>query len=200
MINYKELANEELIRLGRGGDEYAENLLMEKNMGLVHMLMKNYLNKGISYEDVQSSAVYGLCRAYKYFDLEGGYKFTTFTSKVIINELNKLYIYTHKDKRKGTTVSLSEPIASVDGEIQLIEALHENPSHNYSVPFEATYNLLLEDFNKRATEKQKKVFDLTVNKKFNRTEVGKMLGYTHQNISNILKKIANTYFRPLLEV
>ncbi len=111
-----KFVNEDLfIKLdGTDGEEYANimNDIIMNNLKLVHLIIrKKYKDINgicgryrIMYEDVFSSGYFGLVKAANTFDLDKGYKFVTYASMCISNELG-MYMRTLRN-RTGKDISL----------------------------------------------------------------------------------------------
>ena len=80
------LTKEEEEELGRRilkGDVDAINTMVEKNLGLVVSIAKNYQGMGLELADIIQNGNLGLIRAAERFDIRKGYKFSTFATQCI---------------------------------------------------------------------------------------------------------------------
>ena len=71
------------------GDKDAYNKLIEKNLKLVISIAKGYTKMGISFEDLIQSGNLGLIKAVGKYDYKKGYKFSTYASWWIRQEISK---------------------------------------------------------------------------------------------------------------
>lgn len=65
------------------GDADAKNTMIEKNLGLVVSIAKNYQGIGLELEDIIQNGNLGLIKAVERFDIRKGYKFSTFATQCI---------------------------------------------------------------------------------------------------------------------
>ena len=69
---------EKLLRKVKEGDLEAKNKLILCNLRLVISVAKNYMNKGMTLIDLISEGNFGLIRAIDKFDIEKGFRFSTY--------------------------------------------------------------------------------------------------------------------------
>lgn len=69
-----------LALLGRvhQGDKEARDILVEKNMGLVHSIARRFQNRGVEMEDLVQIGSIGLLKAIDKFDLTYEVRFSTY--------------------------------------------------------------------------------------------------------------------------
>ena len=67
-----------LIEKSHAGDKQAREVLIEKNLGLVHHIVKRFLNRGVDAEDLFQIGCIGLMKAIDKFDLAFDVKFSTY--------------------------------------------------------------------------------------------------------------------------
>src|SRR5690554_3219392 len=67
------------------------NRIFEKYVHLAEILAKKYLNRGVDYQDLFQIASIGLINAIERFDIDRGYKFTSFATPTIIGEIKKYF-------------------------------------------------------------------------------------------------------------
>ena len=67
-----------LIGKSQSGDKEAKEVLIEKNLGLVHHIVKRFLGRGYDPEDLFQIGVIGLMKAIDKFDLKLEVRFSTY--------------------------------------------------------------------------------------------------------------------------
>lgn len=80
---------EELIRRSQDGDKEARDILIEENMGLIHHVVKRFLNRGVEAEDLFQIGAVGLVKAVDRFDLSFGVRFSTYAVPMIAGEIRR---------------------------------------------------------------------------------------------------------------
>ena len=69
--------NEVLIERVQAGEKEVREVLIEQNLGLVHHIVKRFLNRGYEAEDLFQIGVIGLIKAIDKFDPSFAVKFST---------------------------------------------------------------------------------------------------------------------------
>ena len=199
-MNYSKMTNEELIKAAREGDEYAENLLMKNNMGLISELENKLANKGIDRIELFSAGQLGLVRAYKSYNIknETKAKFHTYAYPVIRNEMLKLFEHESRDKRKGKAMSLNTPLhMNTENEITIEETLKAE-STNFDLI--VMINAAISKFNKKSTEQQREIFKLSVFQGLSNADIGKRMNVSKQYVWCLLDRIRKDHFSQLIEI
>ena len=78
-----------LIEKSHAGDKEAREVLIEKNLGLVHHIVKRFLNRGVDAEDLFQIGCIGLMKAIDKFDLAFDVKFSTYAVPMISGEIKR---------------------------------------------------------------------------------------------------------------
>ena len=78
-----------LIEQLQKGDKEARKVLIEKNLGLVHHIVKRYLGRGVEAEDLFQIGTIGLMKAIDKFDLSFQVKFSTYAVPLISGEIKR---------------------------------------------------------------------------------------------------------------
>lgn len=78
-----------LIGKAHAGDKEAREVLIEKNLGLVHHIVKRFLNRGVDAEDLFQIGCIGLMKAIDKFDLTFDVKFSTYAVPMISGEIKR---------------------------------------------------------------------------------------------------------------
>lgn len=80
---------EALILRSQKGDKEAREILIKKNMGLIHHVVKRFLGRGAEAEDLFQIGAIGLVKAIDRFDLSFGVKFSTYAVPMIAGEIKR---------------------------------------------------------------------------------------------------------------
>lgn len=78
-----------LIERSQGGDKEAREVLIEKNLGLVHHIVRRFAGRGYELEDLFQIGTIGLMKAIDKFDLTIGVKFSTYAVPMIAGEIKR---------------------------------------------------------------------------------------------------------------
>lgn len=78
-----------LIAKSQSGDKGAREVLIEKNLGLVHHIVRRFAGRGYELEDLFQIGVIGLIKAIDKFDLSLGVKFSTYAVPMITGEIKR---------------------------------------------------------------------------------------------------------------
>lgn len=78
-----------LIAKSQDGDKEAREVLIEKNLGLVHYIVRRFSGRGYEMEDLFQIGVIGLIKAIDKFDLSLGLKFSTYAVPMITGEIKR---------------------------------------------------------------------------------------------------------------
>lgn len=102
MVSLEEMTNEELIQEYRKGNREAYEVLFEKNKNFPLFITDKFAlyYSTMEKDDMISMASIGMMKAVKSFQLNKGYKFTTYASKCMINELSNM-IKIHNNRLKN---------------------------------------------------------------------------------------------------
>ncbi|UYO63441.1 sigma-70 family RNA polymerase sigma factor [Acetobacterium wieringae] len=111
------MTNEELVRAYQDGDKEAMNEIVEKNTGLVFLIVNRYLNSlessYLDRDDLEQLGYMGLMEAVKHFDTTMGFKFSTYASKAIMGYIARGLRYsTPWEKRSDTSGAMAQVISA----------------------------------------------------------------------------------------
>lgn len=81
--------NEVLIERIHAGEKEVREVLIEQNLGLVHHIVKRFLNRGYEAEDLFQIGVIGLIKAIDKFDTSFEVKFSTYAVPLIAGEIKR---------------------------------------------------------------------------------------------------------------
>ncbi len=78
-----------LIAKSQQGDKEAREVLIEKNLGLVHAIVHRFIGRGVEPEDLFQIGSIGLMKAIDHFDLSYDVKFSTYAVPLITGEIKR---------------------------------------------------------------------------------------------------------------
>ena len=78
-----------LISQAQKGDKQVRDTLIEENLGLVHHIVKRFLNRGYDAEELFQIGCIGLMKAVDHFDTEYEVKFSTYAVPLIMGEIKR---------------------------------------------------------------------------------------------------------------
>ena len=78
-----------LIRKSHSGDKAAREQIVKENVGLVHCVVKRFLERGAEREDLFQIGSIGLLKAIDKFDLTYNVKFSTYAVPLISGEIKR---------------------------------------------------------------------------------------------------------------
>lgn len=79
----------ELISQAQKGDKQVRDTLIEENLGLVHHIVKRFLNRGYDAEELFQIGCIGLMKAIDHFDTDYDVKFSTYAVPLIMGEIKR---------------------------------------------------------------------------------------------------------------
>ena len=93
VTNYLDMDNKELFYIYSKDKSNKEirDILVEKNLYLVNILAKKYVNKGVEFEDLYQVGSLALIYAVERYDMWKGYEFSSFATPTIIGEIKKYF-------------------------------------------------------------------------------------------------------------
>lgn len=78
-----------LIARAQAREKDAREVLIEKNLGLVHHIVRRFIGRGVEPEDLFQIGTIGLMKAIDKFDLELGLQFSTYAVPMITGEIKR---------------------------------------------------------------------------------------------------------------
>ncbi|WP_080845634.1 sigma-70 family RNA polymerase sigma factor [Cytobacillus gottheilii] len=185
---YKGFSNEELIKLYRENqDENIKDYFFGVNKNLAFSICNKYIKRHDKLrEDVESEALVGLVKAFNTFNLDKGYKFTTYAGMVIRNEVLK-FLHQVNKINKLNTCSLFAKLNSDDESLMMIDLIStgEIGIEELVILDEASVNFL-----SRATERERDIFILTYfEDDLSQRKIAERLGVSQRTVCKTLGRI-----------
>lgn len=87
MLEHSEILR--LIREAQNGSESAKSTLLEHNYPLIKSVIKNYINKGVEYDDLYQLGCVGFLKAINNFDEKFEVKFSTYCVPMVAGEVKR---------------------------------------------------------------------------------------------------------------
>ena len=116
------------------------NKIFQEYVYLAEILAKKYLNRGVDYQDLFQIASIGLINAIERFDIDRGFKFTSFATPTIIGEIKKYF------RDKEWMIRVPRRIQKLSSKINdAKEALTQQLGRNPGIPELAEYLLVSEE-------------------------------------------------------
>lgn len=121
----KGVSNEDLIKQYRNEiDEVKKEVILNnfftKNQKFAYHIAKKYKHHVLEHEDIAGFAVIGMIKAFHKYDPATGFKFITYASRSMINEILMQF---RKADYKKSVVSLDEPVSHDTENIALLDVL-----------------------------------------------------------------------------
>ncbi len=106
-------SNKELFELyQQNHDIDIRNELIQRNLYIIDVLVKKYINKGIEYDDLYQVASLGLIKAVERFDISKGFEFGSFATPTILGEIKKYF------RDKGWTIRVPRKTQEISVKLQ----------------------------------------------------------------------------------
>ena len=173
-------------------DEYAKEVLIERNMRLVAHIAKKYNNANEDQDDLISIGTIGLIKAIETYNVEKGTRLATYASKCIENEI---LMNIRSNKKNKVQVSLQDPIGTdkEGNEISLIDVLGTDIDYILDqVELKVQIKKLYEQLDKILTEREKEIvklrYGLTTSGYKTQREIAQKLNISRSYVSRIEKR------------
>jgi len=173
-------------------DEYAKEVLIERNMRLVAHIAKKYNNSSDDQDDLISIGTIGLIKAIETYNIEKGTRLATYASKCIENEI---LMNIRTNKKNKVQVSLQDPIGmdKEGNEISLIDVLGTDIDYILEqVELKVQISKLYEQLDKILTKREKEIillrYGLTTCGYKTQREIAEKLQISRSYVSRIEKR------------
>lgn len=183
------------------GNEYAKQLLIERNLRLVVYIARRFENTGVNLEDLISIGTIGLIKAIGTYRLDKNIKLATYASRCIENEI---LMHIRKIAGQKAEVSLDEPInMDYDGNELLLSDVLGTEEDMVLRPLEDDVDLcLLRNALGQLPDREREIvamrFGLEGRKELTQKEVAQKLGISQSYISRLEKRIMQRLKKELI--
>ena len=173
-------------------DEYAKEVLIERNMRLVAHIAKKYNNSNEDQDDLISIGTIGLIKAIETYNIDKGTRLATYASRCIENEI---LMNIRTNKKNKVQVSLQDPIGTdkEGNEIRLIDVLGTDIEYILDqVELNVQISKLYEKVDKILTKREKEIvllrYGLTTCGYKTQREIAEKLEISRSYVSRIEKR------------
>ena len=173
-------------------DEYAKEVLIERNMRLVAHIAKKYNNSNEDQDDLISIGTIGLIKAIETYNIDKGTRLATYASRCIENEI---LMNIRTNKKNKVQVSLQDPIGTdkEGNEISLIDVLGTDIDYILDqVELNVQISKLYEKVDKILTKREKEIvllrYGLTTCGYKTQREIAEKLEKSRSYVSRIEKR------------
>ena len=183
------------------GEEYARQVLTERNLRLVVFIARRFENTGVNLEDLISIGTIGLIKAINTYRRDKNIKLATYASRCIENEI---LMYIRKISNQKTEISLDEPInMDYDGNELLLSDILGTDEDMILRPMEDAVDLhLLRQAVRELPAREREIvvlrFGLEGHKELTQKEVALHMGISQSYISRLEKRIMRRLRNELL--
>lgn len=164
--------------------EYAKEQLILSNVGLIGIVLKSF---GLSVfdDDLYATGIVGLVKAVNSFDYEKGFKFSTYATTTIRNEILMIF----RKKKVDIACSLDDSIDFENG---------SNATYADIIPDRTAFeedvisNIMLESMLNQLSDKERQIIGLYYRGK-TQCEISSLTGLSQSYISRIIKGVQRKY-------
>lgn len=184
--------NKELFLKNPKENTEVKDKLITGNLRFVMFIINRYYSNYNDKEELFSEGVIGLIKAVDKFDVNRNIQFSSYSSRVIMNDINK---YFNKIKNSTDETSLSELVSNdLDNDLTLMDVIVDDNDFVDNILRKEYYKNMNEVIEK-LTEDEKKLLYLYFYERKTQTEVSQILGitqsYASKKIIKVLKKARN---------
>lgn len=165
--------------------EYAKEQLVLANIGMVGIILKS-LNLSTQDEDLYSVGIVGLVKAVNSFDAEKGFKFSTYATRVIRNEI----LMTLRKKRVDVAFSLDDTANLENGEeVPYANMISSGERFENEVIAKVQYEEML----CKLSDRKRNIMILFFVHNKTQREISSIMGLSQPHISRIIKGVLRKY-------
>lgn len=186
------MTNEELATLAKSGDTAAKERLFKNNQRFSHYVVLKFCNqKDQRYEDFVGIANLGMVKAYNAYDPAKGYKFLTFATLCMRNEI---LLFLRKEKRHKATTNLEGIVhADSDGnDITLADVISDGTDFMQAFEIETEVKKVIEFMEKLNPFYKTVAIERFINGK-TQGEIAEIVGFSRAYTSRIVRRVQQMF-------
>lgn len=188
----------------KNGSLDARNRIVEHNIRLVYSVVGSFQYVPCEYEELISIGLEALIKSVDSFDINRGFEFSTYSIKVISNEIN---LFLRKNRKHFYTQSLEELIEFENdgsGGVSLL-GLIASDNFCYVDDYEKreSYRIireLVDNFPDREKQAIMMYYGFYENQVYSQEQIAEYLGISQKTVSRILIKTVNQIQDRLIEI
>ncbi|MEX2462054.1 MAG: sigma-70 family RNA polymerase sigma factor [Paenibacillaceae bacterium] len=186
------MTNEELATLAKSGDTAAKERLFKNNQRFSHYVVLKFCNqKDQRYEDFVGIANLGMVKAYNAYDPAKGYKFLTFSTLCMRNEI---LLSMRKDRKSIATTSLEDSIhTDFEGnDITLSDVISDGIDFTQAIEIDVEVKMVFEFMEKLNPFYKTVAIERFVNGK-TQGEIAEIVGFSKPYTSRIVRRVQQMF-------
>ena len=158
-----------------------------EHTGLSGFIAKKYLSTGIEFDELVSVGHIGLIKAANSFDSSKGFKFATYASLCINNEI---LMFLRKESKRPPCISITQ--INAEGDEFCISEVFNAFIHRDEYKLEETDDVLaLREAITQLDEREQLIIQLRFYENKTQTQVGKVIGVEQSYISRLERRVLN---------
>lgn len=189
---YAELTDEQVVRLGQGGDEEAVEYLLEKYKYYVRSKTRGYYLMGADHEDLVQEGMIGLYKAMRDFREDRNKSFLAFAEVCITRQIITAIKMATRQKHipLNSSISLNQPVYDEDSDRTLMDTIHRPEQANPEDLFigREDTQMIREQLKTALSPLEKQVLMLYMQGK-SYQQISQQIGRHHKCIDNALQRV-----------
>lgn len=190
LIKHVITEDADLFRAAQNGDVKAQNILVMKHYNLCHLIANKYSN-AYPHEEAVSMCAVALIKAVRTFKVDMGYKFTTYATSCMDNEI---LFEMRKQRKRIQTVSYEEKMKTQQFEhLTIKDVLTEEMAFEDCLTereHQRVIRMILSELKTELKERDYKAFVLRFglegNKPHCEREIAEIIGFSRSYVARIL--------------
>ena len=162
------------------------NELITGNLRFVMFIVNKYYSTSNDKEELFGEGVFGLIKAIEKFDVNRNIQFSSYSSRVIMNEIN---MYFRKIKNSTETISLNELVSNdLDNDLTLMDVIADN--QDFVDDFlRKEYHKNMSEVIEKLNDEEKKLLYLYFYERKTQADISEIFGMSQSFVSKKLTKV-----------